>query len=1063
MKTKFSSILTLLLAFVVQIAFAQQQTITGTVTDEDGLPLPGVNVLVQGTSTGTQTDFDGNYSIDAERGDILVFSFVGLETAEYTVGGTDNIDVVLKADSAQLQEVVVTALGIKREKQSLGYAQQTVQGESLVKSRETNINNALAGKVAGIQFKGAPSSGFGNSNIRLRGDTGVLYIVDNVKVQNPSDIITDDIADMSVLKGAAATALYGPQGKNGVIIITTKSAREGQSTISINHSSAMEDIYVLPDYQNEYGGGYTQDFNVFNYDPNIHPADWASFDGQQMVEYYADESWGPRMEGQLVRHWDSWIPGTPEFGELRPFSPNPDNVENFFDTGYTTNTNLTFAKGGEGYAVRASIAKIDRTGVIPNSSRNTVQGSVNASLDITDKLTGFANVNYQDRRTSNYPNNGYGNISSNFNQWWQRQLDIDRLRDYRRNGQIVSWNLNSPTNTSPLYWDMPFFDTYENLNPQTKNSVYGRIGLSYEFSDDLNASVEARKTLNSYESSDRFAFGGLGTPFYSESENIEGTDELFGIVNYETDLSDDFDVSASAGFEIFDSNYKSIFATTNGGLTAEGFYSLNTSRDRPTVSSYKEEFARKSTFAKASIGFRDLLYLDGSARFDWQSTANEDENRVETYGGSLSFIFSKVLPQNDILTFGKLRASIAEAPLFPDPYDTSETYNIGTPYGSFGRLSVKDQLPSPFIQGGVRQEYEIGAETRFFDSRVGIDVTYFNKVDDELPVAVSLDPSTGFSSFLTNSGKQTYKGWEFAVNVIPVQTEDFTWDITANLATLERTVDRIAPGTDVNVLAETWRGIQLQERAGEEWGAIYGRAYRRDENGEILLSSSGIPRYDTNQYLGNLLPDFTGGASSFMQYKNFSLGLDFDFQKGGKVFSVTRMFNAYSGLGAETIGSNAAGNPVRDVLTDGSGPLYNEDGGRIASVPAASAGADTGGILISGVDETTGDPASYYVEAQAYWGRLFALHERWLYDASYVKLRQARLDYTVPSKVLENTPFKEVNVGVFASNLWLIYTAVDGIDVSELEDNQTTGQYGWTEGGQAPNTRTVGLNLNVTF
>ncbi|MCP9201550.1 SusC/RagA family TonB-linked outer membrane protein [Gramella sp. GC03-9] len=1054
MKTKFSSILTLLLAFVVQLTFAQEQTITGTVTDSDGLPLPGVNVMIKGTSTGTQTDFDGNYSIQANQGDVLVFSFVGLQTAEYAVQAVDVIDVVMQPDAAQLQEVVVTALGIKREKQSLGYAQQSVDSESLVKAREVSVNNALAGKVAGVQFRGAPSSGFGNSNIRLRGNTDVLYIVDNIKVDNPSDIIVDDIAEMSVLKGAAATALYGPQGRNGVIMITTKQAGKGVSEISINHSSAMENVYLLPEYQNEYGGGYSQDFNVFSYDPSVHPADWAGFDGQLMVEYYADESWGPRMEGQLVRHWDSWIPNTPEFGELRPFSPQPDNVRNFFETGITTNTNLTFQKGGEGYNIRASIAKIDRTGVIPNSERNTVQGSVNATLDITDKLTGFVNVNYQDRRTSNYPNNGYGNIASNFNQWWQRQLDIDRLRDYRRNGQVVSWNLNSPTNLQPLYWDSPFFDPYENLNPQDKNAFYGRIGLTYEFTDDLNATVELRKTLNSYESNDRFAFGGLGQPYYLEDESIDGTDELFGILNYDTDLSDDFDLTANVGFEIFDSNYKRLYAATNGGLTAEGFYSLNTSRDRPTLFSTKEEFARRSTFAKASLGFRNLLYLDGSARLDWQSTANENDNRVETYGGSISFIFSRLLPENNILSFGKLRASIAEAPFFPNIFATNETFTVNQPYGSYGKLSVKPTLPNPNIQGGVVQEYEIGLETRFFDNRFGLDVTRFNRENDQLPASVSLDPTTGYSSFQVNSGKQSFEGWEFTVNVVPVRTDAFTWDISANLATLTRTVDAIAPGTDVNVLSTSWRGIQLQERTGEEWGAIYGRAFRRNENGEILLSSTGNPRYDANQYLGQILPDFTGGGTSYMTFKNFSLGLDFDFQKGGKIFSTTRMFNAYSGLGIETVGNNAAGNPLRDPVTGGD-----------VSIPVADADADTGGILIEGVDETTGEPASYYVDALTYYARLFALHENWIYDASYVKLRQARLDYQVPASALENTFIKSANIGVFASNLWMIYTAVDGIDISEIEDSGTLGGdgFGWTEGGQSPNTRTIGLNLNVTF
>ena len=1056
MKTKFSSILTLLLAFVVQITFAQQQTITGTVTDSDGLPLPGVNVLIKGTTDGTQTDFDGNYSIEASQGDVLVFSFVGLATAEYTVGSTSTLDVTMENDSAQLDEVVVTALGIKREKQSLGYAQQSVGGESLAKARETSVNNALAGKVAGVQFRGAPSSGFGNSNIRLRGNTGVLYIVDNVKINNPSDIIVDDIEDMSVLKGAAATALYGPQGRNGVIIITTKQAADGVSEISINHSSAMERVYLLPEYQNEYGGGYSQEFNVFSYDPSIHPSDWSSFDGDLMVEYYADESWGPRMDGTPVRHWDSWIPTNSEFGQLRPFSPNPDNIRNFFETGYTTNTNLTYEKGGEGYSVRTSIAAIDRTGVIPNSERKTVQGSVNASLDITDKLTGFVNVNYQDRRTSNYTNVGYGNIASNFNQWFQRQLDMDRLRDYRQNGQTVSWNLNSPTNLTPLYWDMPYFDTNENLNPQTKNAFYGRFGMSYEFFDGLDASVEVRKTYNAYESNDRFAFGGLGIPYYSEAESTENVDELFGILNYETDLSDDFDVAASVGFEIYDENYKSINASTNGGLTAEGFYSLNTSRDRPSVSSFKREISRNSAFAKASFGFRDLLYLDGSARLDWQSTANPDDNRVETYGGSASLIFSKLLPDNNILSFGKLRASFAEAPFFPGVFAISETYSIGVPYGSYGKLSVQGQLNNPNLQGGVVKEYELGAEFRFLDSRLGFDVTRFNRENDQLPAGVSLDPTTGYTSFQVNSGKQTYEGWEFALNVVPVRTEDFTWDITANLATLERTVDAIAPGTDVNVLSNSWRGIQLQERVGEEWGAIYGRAYRRDDAGNKVLSATGNPLYDSNQYLGNILPDFTGGGSSYMTYKNFSLGLDFDFQKGGKIFSVTKMFNAYSGLGEGTVGNNAAGNPVRDAVTGTdviSGLVVAEN----------NAGADTGGVLISGVDETTGEPASYYVEAQTYQGRLFALHEEWLYDATYVKLRQARLDYELPSTLLDKTPIKSANIGVFASNLWMIYSAVDGIDISELEDNGALSGYGWEEGGQSPNTRTIGLNLNVSF
>lgn len=1053
MKNKLSGILTLLLVLVVQVSFAQLKTVTGTVTDEQGLPLPGVNILVEDTNRGTQTDFDGNYSIEAAEGEVLVFSFVGMETARFTVGNVTTIDAILQADAAQLQEVVVTALGIRREKQSLGFAQQTVAGEELTKARETNVNNALAGKVAGVQFTGAPSSGFNNSSIRLRGDSGVLYIVDNIKVSSSSDINTDDIADMSVLKGAAATALYGPEGINGVIIITTKRAQEGESRITFDTSVAWENLYLLPDYQNEYGGGYSQEFNVFTFDPSRHPADWAAFDGQEMVEYYADESWGPRMEGQLVRHWDSWIPGDPEFGQLRPFSPNPDNIRNFYDQGLTTNHNLTMSKGGEDYSIRASIASIKRTGVVPNSSRSTIQGSINASINISEKLTAFSSINYQDRKTSNFPDDGYGNIGSNFNQWWQRQLDMDRLRDYRRNGEIVSWNINSPSNPTPLYWDSPFFAAYENISPQTKNAIYGKIGLQYEILEDFTFDIEARKSLNSYESSSRTGWGGLAQEAYSEYESIDVTDEIFGIFTFQRDLSEAFDISANAGFETQSFRSKELSAASVGGLQAENFYSLHTSVDRPFVRGYEENSERRSLFAKASVGFNNLLYLDGSARTDWSSTANPENNRVETYGGSLSFIFTRLLPQNNIFTFGKLRSSIAQAPRFPDIYDIAETYAVGTPYGSFGTVSVRNQLNNPFLTGGVREEIEFGTELRFLNNRVGLDVTYFEKTDSGLPVSISLDAATGYTSTRDNQGEQFYKGWEVSFNAVPIQTDNFLWDFTANFATLERFVRRIADGVDTNVLSQTWRGIQLQERAGEEWGAIYGRAFRRDDQGRKILSATGNPLYDTNMYLGNVLPDFTGGLSNYFKYGNFGFGLDFDFQKGGKIFSTTRMFNNYSGLGIETVGSNSAGNPVRNAVTGTdviSGLIVN----------ANNAGNDTGGVLIEGVDETTGQPASYYVEAQTYWGRLFALHENWLYDASYFKLRQARLDYTFSRETLDQLPLKELNIGIFANNVWLIHSALPGLDPSEIEGQNGVG---WTEGGQSPNTRTVGLNVRLSF
>lgn len=1049
MKTKFNGFLALLLALVVQVSFAQEKTVTGKVTDASG-PLPGVTVVVQGTNTGTQTDFDGNYSITASVGDVLLFSFIGMKDVEITIGSSNTYDVAMQESAEALEEVVVTALGIKREKKSLGYAQQSVDGDKLNETRQTDISNALAGQVAGVQFVGAPSSGFGNSSIRLRGDTNVLYIVDNIKVGSPSDINTDEIAEMSVLKGAAATALFGPEGINGVIVITTKSAQNGQSSVSINSSTAWENVYLLPEYQNDYGGGYSQEFNTFNYDPSIHPADWASFDGQPMVEYYADESWGPRLDGQLVRHWDSWIPGDPEFGKLRPWVANPDNVKDFYDTGMTYNNAVTFSKGGEDYSIRANINNIERTGVYPNSERVTTRGNINASLDITDRLTAFAIMNYEDRRTRNFQDNGYGNLGSNFNQWWQRQLDMDRLRNYRRNGNLVSWNINSPTNLQPLYWDSPFVEPYENVNFQTKNAFFGKMGMSYDFGKGFDATIEVRKRMNSLEFNDRFAWGALGQPSYRESESISNQEEAFGYVNYQNQINEDFDVSARAGFELQTNTYKSINAGTVGGLTTVNHYSLDTSVDRPSLSSYASKSKRRSMFLNASFGYKSMLYLDGAARFDWSSTANPDNNRVETYGGSLSFIFSQLLNSRDIMSFGKLRASFAQAPRFPGVYQLAETYAVGTPYGSDGTLSVRGTYFNPELYGGVREEFEIGTEMKFLGDRIGLDLAYFEKKDKELPVSVSLDGSTGYTSTRSNAGQQTYHGFEVGLNATPVSNENFRWDISVNFATLKRHVDAIAPGVDVNVLSSSWRGIQLQERVGEEWGAIYGRAFQRDEAGNKILSSSGSPRYDTNQYLGNVLPDYTGGIINNIRYKNFSLNFNIDYQKGGKVFSVTRMFNNYSGLGTETIGTNAIGNNVRDDIDGSSGSWFY--------TPLADAASTSGGVLIEGVDETSGAPASYLVQDWVYWGRLFALHERWLYDASYWKLRTVRIDYSFGE--IENTPISDLNIGLFANNVWVIDSAIPGLDPSEIELRNGVP---WTEGGQSPNTRTIGLNLKLTF
>ena len=1041
MKTNLFNFLTLSFMIMFQWSVAQK-SVSGTVADDTGVPLPGATVQVVGTTNGVTTDFDGVYSITANEGDVLSVSYVGFATQNVTVGASATINVQLASDNS-LEEVVVTALGITREAKSLGYAQQAVSGEALTKTKELDFRTALAGKVAGVQVISGTSSSYEPSAIRLRGETDILYVVDGIKV-SASDINTDNIDNITVLKGAAATALYGSEAKSGVIVITSKKAKAGESYITVDHNTVVSNVSRLHPYQNEYGGGYYQDWDTFSYNPATDPASYAAFQGQNIPYYAADESWGPRMDGTQARHWDSWIPGHSEFGTTRGWSPNPNNVKNFYQTGMSSSTSLSFGKGGEDFSFRATGRATNGTLPLPNAGRDTYDVNINTSLNATDKLTVYASLNAKIQNTDNYASSGYGSIQSNMSQWFQRQLDMDRLAEnYLVDGVFYTWNRRSARNARPQYWDAPQYEQFQNTN-NNKNSTYsGNFGINYDIMEGLSANFEVKRRAYNRTSWGRGYVGQntLNTQAsYNEGSYTTENNEFAARLNYDKKVTSDFDVSAILGYGAGQNKTISTSASTSGGLAIPDFYILANSVDKPNYSTGRYNQSRISAFGLLSLGYKSMLYLDGSYRFDWQSTAASDANRVETFGVSGSFLFDKLI-NVDAISFGKLRAGYSEAPIFPGAYQTSPTYSSGTSYGSLASLAVPNTLSNPNLTGGMR--------TDLLNNRLGLDVTYFDREDSNLPVAISSAASTGYTGLNVNSKITSSNGVEVMLSGTPIQNENLRWDVSVNFATMEKTVDFIYDGIERNILNSwlSWSSMDLQEIVGEEWGMLYGRKRRQDANGNWMYYASGNHMYDNNQLLGNIMPNFTGGINSNLVYKNWDLAVNIDFQDGGLYHSVTDMFSMASGQHEWTAGLNDKGNPKRDAVSAG------------------------GGIHQVGV-YADGSVADIYRAPDSWaWGN-WTRDDLWLVDASFVKLRQVRLGYTFNADQISKTPFSDISVAVIGTNLAILSETTDwgdyrgsknpGLDPSELGSGWSGGSYA-SEGGQLPSARSFGLNVSLKF
>lgn len=1037
---------------------AQNRTITGTVTGkDDGLPLPGVSVKARNAAGGAMTDASGKYSVSVPSGTrVLTFSSVGYTLQAVTLGTSNTINVSLVSEANALSEVVVTGLGGVREKNALGYSVSSVDPAKLTIARNTDVTTALAGKVAGVQLNGSPSSSFDNASIIIRGINGVslgdpLFVIDGTPTTQ-DNVNMDNVETLTVLKGAAAAALYGQRAYNGVVVITNKKgSRKAGTTVDFNTGFTIEKVSLLPDYQNEYGGGYTAEWPVFEYDPAVHPAAWAAFNGQKMLDYGADASFGPKIDGSLYRPYYSWLPGA-NFGKLVPITAQPNNVKDFLQTGGNLINTIGFTSGADNYNIRVGYTNQSRKLIQENSKRSMNIFNLNGSYDISKKLTLSTDVQIsrEERRGQpyeTYRNDGL-NIVQGFNQWFQRQLDMDEMRSNQtlENGNPTSWNIGAP-NTSgdldeigtPQYWDNPFWVANNNFRTSRRNRTVGNMALKYNIVDGLSVQGILRADLNSILSDERMATGGLQQDYYKQSQanNNEFNYELNA--NYKKSFGD-FSIDALVGGNLRHEKREGYAAETSGGLSFRNYFNLKASVSRPIVANTYFEKEVRSVYGRASIGYKGFLYLDVTGRNDWSSVFAPDLNSYFYPSVSGSFIASKFFPEGlkDIVSFAKLRASYARVGSDIDPYNLLLQYNITPSYGGNASINIGDQLKDGRIKPALSGAVELGTELRFLKDRIGLDFAFYRNSNKDQIISVTANSATGYSSNLINAGQLTNKGIELALSGTPVRSKNVSWDLSVNYSRSKTMVDKITE-TQKNVLYQnaTFFGSTLNLTEGEEWGKILGSKFNRDANGNMIIAASGLPTFTTGEFIGYARPKFSGGGFSSLRIYNFDLGLSFDFQKGGLFNSTTRAFNMGSGLSQETVGTNDKGIDWRLPVGQGGGYKFP-------------------GVLANGQPNTT------YVEASSafYNGMQNGAGEMFMISASYLKLREIRLGYTVPEKFIQSKlkAVKSANLAFIIGNAWLISAPGKkyGVDPSELENF-------WQEGGQLPSTRTIGVNLKVGF
>ncbi|MBC6112918.1 SusC/RagA family TonB-linked outer membrane protein [Pedobacter fastidiosus] len=1054
-KIKLPAILVLLL--LSQIVQAQNIFVSGAVKSSSGESLPGVSVLVKGTKQAVITDGKGSFSISLSGKSTLVFSYIGFSSREIEVDKSNNaLEVILKDGENALDEVVVTALGISRQKKSLGYAVQELKGENLSEAKETNLVNALAGKIAGVRVTNSQGD-MGSSRIVIRGETSIsgnnqpLFVVDGIPVDNSqlnsagardyantiSDINPNDIESISVLKGPNAAALYGSRAAAGVIIIKTKSGKSKKGVgITLNSNAVLETLLTLPKYQDAFGQGSEGKFSYV--------------DGKGAgVNDGVDESWGPKLDGRLIPQFYSK-------GVAVPFVAHPDNVRDFFETGYALTNGVSIEDASDKIDYRLSYNNLKQVGIVPNSGQGKNSFALNTTLRLTPKVSILANANYSKLSSDNLPGTGGSRSTSTMLQftWFGRQVDIGQLKNYLdENGNTFNWN-NS-------YYSNPYWVAYENTVSQNRNRLIGSIGLNYKIIDGLEFNFRSGTDYYNDRRKIKIAYGTNGTPFgsYSESAFTVNENNTDATLSYNKQLNQDFSLEALLG-----SNIRSRYIEQNDQsaprLAVAGLYTLSNSRDPLTSSNNYSKLKSYSGYASAQIGFRNYLFANVTARNDWSSTLPA-QNRSYFYP---SFNGSLVLTEafdikSEVLDYAKIRGGWSKVGKDADPYRLLNTYVFGAPFGTNPQLTASTTDLNPDLKPETTTSSELGAEAVLFNKRLRLDLSLYNTNSYDQILSVDVSQSTGFRSKLLNAGKINNKGIEVQLGITPIKKQ-FIWDIDVNYAAnRSKVIELDKAGLLQNYVVAT-SSAQVIAAVGQPYGTLFGNAFLRDGNGNIVVNATGAPQTDPNKkVLGKYTPDWIGGISNTFSYKGISLGVLVDASFGGSIYNGTYSTGTYTGVLASTLPGRAA--EYGGISYYYPGNLKANGTVRLASGATAPSGVTVydDGIIFDGVT-ADGKRNEKILPAQTYYKSFRTIDEANIFDASYVKLREVKLSYNLPTKWIRSLSLQGVSVSLVGRNLWIIHRNVTDID-PEVAFNTGNGQ--GLESLSNPTTRTYGINLNVKF